>query len=357
MPHDWKASTNRYAQTLLGQGEVDRVPYTANTGEQIISRIFGTTMRELFSNPKTYANAIISTAEFLKVDSIYVPSSYGGPYEAAAFAEANNKTHAIKWHDYLPISIKQGEICKTKEDIDKLEIPDHSKIDLWKLNYETAKIIFKKTRFPKFIGFGIWAVVQQLLGDQAFLLMRKDPDLLLKLCEKVYKSQIDILDNWEDKVGRSWFIFTTAYAFNRTMMSFDDAMKFEGQFIKRMQEEKKLPLVIHNCGMKPYFKELCSEIEVVAVQGSHPLDINYWVEFKKKFPKVTIMGANIDVSLELLTGTPADVDAKVKENIDHLAAGGRYIVNPICNLPFNVPLPNIMAMPKAVKKYGTYPLK
>jgi uroporphyrinogen-III decarboxylase len=71
---------------------------------------------------------------------------------------------------------------------------------------------------------------------------------------------------------------------------------------------------------------------------------------------VTIIGANIDVSRELLNGTPQDVENKVKENITNLASGGRYIVGPICCLPWGVSLKNIMTIPKAIKKWGTFPL-
>ena len=102
---------------------------------------------------------------------------------------------------------------------------------------------------------------------------------------------------------------------------------------------------------------MCNELDLAAVNGSHPLDIGYWVDFKKKHPEVTIIGANIDVSRELFNGTPLDVENKVKENIEHLAPGGRYAVGPICCLPWGVSLTNIMAIPKAIKKWGTYPLK
>jgi hypothetical protein len=47
---------------------------------------------------------------------------------------------------------------------------------------------------------------------------------------------------------------------------------------------------------------------------------------------------------------------KVKENIIHLTPGGNYVVGPICCLPWGVSLNNIMAMPKAIKIWGTYPL-
>jgi uroporphyrinogen-III decarboxylase len=55
--------------------------------------------------------------------------------------------------------------------------------------------------------------------------------------------------------------------------------------------------------------------------------------------------------------TPEEVEEKVKENILALAPGGRYCVGPICELPGNAPLPNIMAISSAIEKYGVYPIK
>jgi uroporphyrinogen decarboxylase len=139
-------------------------------------------------------------------------------------------------------------------------------------------------------------------------------------------------------------------------MSYQDAMKYEGQFIKRLQEKTKVPFVLHNCGTNPYWN-ICEDINLAAVNGSHPLDIKFWIEFREKFPKITIMGAKIDVNREMLTGSPQDVEEKVKENIFNLAPKGRYVVAPICCLPWGVPLPNALAIPNTIEKYGRYPLQ
>jgi len=357
MPYDWIKSVGRVMKVLGGQVKgLDRIPFFALIDEQFISRIMGITTREILSSPETYANCLIKTAEFIQADTIQIPSAYAGPSEAYAFAEVNNKMDSIQWYDYQPIAIKQGEVCKTEEDIEKLEIPDHSKIDLWETTFTTANIIREKIKFPQSMGVSIWSVVQELRGVDAYKDIRRNPELLLKLCEKIYESQLDVYNNWIDRVGAAPLIMYTGYAFNKHMMSFKDAMKYEGQFIKRFQKKIKSPFILHNCGTKPYFKEICKEIDFIAVNGSHPLDIEYWIDFKREFPKVTIMGANIDVSRELFTGTPQDVEEKVKENIVNLAPGGRYIVSPICCLPWGVPLPNVFAIPKAIKKYGTYPI-
>lgn len=355
--HNWKASINRFMYAFSGSKRIDRVPFFALAMEQMITRIVGISVRTLFSSPKIYANAAIMANEYLHTDVVALPTCYAGPVEGVAFAETNDRKQAIKWFDYRAIFIDQGIICKTDEDIEKLKIPDHSQSKLWNLTFDAAKMVYEKTGFPQVAGLGIWSVVQQLRGVQAFRDMRENPEILLTLCEKVYESQMDLYRNWLDHVGISPFIFYPGYAFNRTMMSFQDAMKFEGQFIRRLQKDTGVPFLLHNCGMDPYFKEVCSEIDFVGVNGSHPLDINYWIDFKKNFPKVTIMGATIDVNRELLTGTPEDVENKVKENILNLAPGGRYMVSPICELPWNVPLPNILAISNAIEKYGIYPIQ
>jgi hypothetical protein len=156
---DWAASVNRIFRTISGSKRVDKVPFLAFAGEQMICRVTGKTVKELYNSPKTYANAIISTFEFLNADSINVPNAYAGPSEALAFAEANNKLDAIKWFDYQPLMCKQGDICKTEEDIENLEIPDHGKNNLWKNSLATAKLINEKTKFPQVISLSIWSVV------------------------------------------------------------------------------------------------------------------------------------------------------------------------------------------------------
>lgn len=356
MPYDWFASSNRLMKALSGSKRIDRVPYLPIIDEQMLCRVTGMTAKEILNSPETYSKALIKTNEFFQSDTIPVPTAYAGPAEALAFAEANNRMDTIRWFDYKPLAIKQGEICKTEEDIDKLEIPDHSKIKLWKTTFSAAKLIYEKTKVPPNACFGIWSIVQELRGVQAYKDIRRDPALLLKLCEKVYESQMDVYNNWIEEIGRTPFIFYTGYAFNKHMMSYQDAMKYEGQFMQRIIKETKTPIILHNCGTKPYW-EVCKDIDIACVNGSHPLDIDFWIQFREEYSKVAIWGANIDVSREMLTGTPEDIELKVRENIINLAPKSRYIVGPICCLPWGVPLQNVLAIPKAIEKYGKYPIQ
>ncbi len=91
------------------------------------------------------------------------------------------------------------------------------------------------------------------------------------------------------------------------------------------------------------------------MNGSHPLDLDEWVRFREKFPEIVISGASLFVNGELENGTSADVEARVRENIEKLAPYGRFIVTPVCCMPWRVPLSNIFAVRDAVERHGRGP--
>ena len=102
-------------------------------------------------------------------------------------------------------------------------------------------------------------------------------------------------------------------------------------------------------------RDLGREVQVIAVNGSHPLDLDEWVRIRQKFPDVAILGASVFVNGELENGTPADVEARVRENIAKLAPYGRFIVTPVCCMTWRVPLSNIFAVRDAVERHGRGP--
>ncbi len=81
-------------------------------------------------------------------------------------------------------------------------------------------------------------------------------------------------------------------------------------------------MVLHNCGFKPYHVELIEKLRaegvvILAVNASHPQEIDWWVDFKKKFPDIAIMGG-LHVNAEMENGSEEDVENRVKEIIKKL---------------------------------------
>ena len=93
------------------------------------------------------------------------------------------------------------------------------------------------------------------------------------------------------------------------------------------------------------------------VNGSHPLDIDKWVQFRQKFPDIVIMGATIYVNDVIQHGTPADVEERARQTIVKLAPYKRFILCPVCTVDWRMPLPNVFALRDAAEKYGRYPIK
>lgn len=93
--------------------------------------------------------------------------------------------------------------------------------------------------------------------------------------------------------------------------------------------------------------------------GIHPIqpramDINRVKETYGN--RVCILG-NIDLDYTLTLGTPEDVEEEVRERIAHVGQGGGYIITSANSLPDYCKAENILAMARAIKKYGMYPLE
>jgi len=54
---------------------------------------------------------------------------------------------------------------------------------------------------------------------------------------------------------------------------------------------------------------------------------------------------------------PGDVEAEVRERIRTCEPGGGFLIAPTHNIQLDVPLENVDAFYRAVKKYGRYPVK
>jgi hypothetical protein len=279
-----------------------------------------------------------------------------------AWAKANGKADKFVWFDYKTPHMPEGVICQTEEDIDDLEIPDHSKAEPWPTILEASAIIAERTGMaPVFAPSLTWSSIQLLRGSQAYRDVRTQPELLLKLSEKIYASHIDLYKAFCKFCGKPNTSFNCQYAFNRHMLSFEDAWRFEGQFVARYCKETNTNLSVHNCGFHPYWEEMIDRfneegIKVVALNGSHPLDVDYWVRLHDRYPDMVIMGATIYVNDALQNGTEQDVLDKAREVIMGLGPTGKLALCPLCCLDWRMSLPNIRALRTAVETYGTYPI-
>lgn len=363
MARDWTPTIERMNASFAGETP-DRVPCTLWIDESVGSRISGLTVKEMLTSSKKLAEVSRDVYEYMELDNLWLLAGpYLGPHEGVAFAKANGKADKVVWNDYWAPHVMEGSICSNEKEIVNLQIPDHTKIEPWPTILEALAINRDKTGMQPNMNLGLtWASVQMLRGSQAYIDVLENPDLLLKLCEKIYASQVDYYKAYCKIVGKPSIWLNAQYGFNAHMLSFEDAWKFEGQFVARFCKESGLPLYIHNCGFKPYWHEVIDKLHaegctVIGVNGSYPQDLDFWVDFRKKYPDIHIMGASISVNAEMETGTAEDVEARVRDNILKLAPQGRFIICPLCCPPWRVPLSNMRAVVNATEKYGRYPIQ
>ncbi|MFZ5570704.1 MAG: uroporphyrinogen decarboxylase family protein [Thermodesulfobacteriota bacterium] len=364
MTRDYQASWARTLATLTGL-KPDRVPLIYLASEDVAARITGLTIREMMASPEILAEKTIMVNDFLGGDGMaLVANPYCGPFEGLAYAKVNdvNLNNVFVWKDYTTPFIREGIICKSEKDIENLKIPDHHTVEPWPTFFKAIALVQERTGLGReqFAPSLTWSSVQMLRGSQAYLDVKQNPDLLMMLCEKIYSSQWNYYEAFRNIVGQPVVAFQCSYAFNQHMLSFEDAWKFEGQFIARFAKKSKVPLIIHNCGFKPYHIELVERLEtegatIAAVNASHPLNIDWWVNFRERFPHITVMGG-LHVNSEMESGTAQDVENRVKEFIQKVGGDGRLIITPVCCMPWRVPLSNIRAVTEAVKKWGAYPI-
>ncbi len=123
---------------------------------------------------------------------------------------------------------------------------------------------------------------------------------------------------------------------------------------RRLREAVTLPWVIHSDGnMLPFLDDLVN----LGIAGFHPnekgaMDIR---EVKRRYGGRLCVLGNVDLNI-LGMGTVEDVEREVYELIHAVGPGGGYIVTSGNSLAGYVKPENAVALGRAVRKYGAYPL-
>lgn len=125
--------------------------------------------------------------------------------------------------------------------------------------------------------------------------------------------------------------------------------------IHKVSKEKKV--FFHSDGFtEPLFPGLI-EAGFDGVESLEPASGMELKHLKEVYgDRLTLIG-NVDCSRLLPFGTPADVEAAVKQMIQDAGQGGGYILSPCTDLTDSCKFENGMAMIEAARKWGTYPLK
>jgi len=183
---------------------------------------------------------------------------------------------------------------------------------------------------------------------------REFTEALLDMCVDFYLQVIELaLD-----AGLTFLFLADDIAFKQGTFVDPDMMK--DLWLPRMKKlvkpakEAGVPVMFHSCGnITKIFDDIIMELGVDCINPIEPYSNNIF-DIKKKYgDKITISG-NIDIAGPLAFGTPEEVDAEVKEHLEKLMVGGRYILSTNHSIMNDIPLRNYDAMLNALYKYGIY---
>lgn len=125
--------------------------------------------------------------------------------------------------------------------------------------------------------------------------------------------------------------------------------------IKLVANACKLPWIYHGDGnISPIIDDLLA----LGMSGIHPIEPVSMdlAEIKNKYGDKLCLWGNVDLRYTLTRGTPDDVEREVINCIKKAGNHGGYIIGSANSLTDYCPTENILAMAKAIKKHGNYPL-
>jgi len=123
--------------------------------------------------------------------------------------------------------------------------------------------------------------------------------------------------------------------------------------MKKVAENIKIPWIYHSDGnLMPILDDLLTlGMNGLANIEPNAMDIN---ELKKKYGRRVCLVGNIDLHYTLTQGTPEETEAEVKKRIQEVGKGGGYILASSNSLTGYCKPENVLAMHRALLKYGNY---
>lgn len=279
----------------------------------------------------------------------------------ASFLGHDNIGFILRAQDYAKMQVgKDGRtfvgagMIKTEADLEMIALPDATKDEFYK---EAEAFVKQKGDFACHLSTRIGLSQTMLsLGLENFALLLHDNRRLVEKLLDIYFDWMVVVAGRINQLGFDFFWTTDDYAF-KTGLFFSPADFRDLLFdrYKRVLAKIDIPWVLHSDGN---IKESIPILLELGVTGLHPnekgaMDIR---KVKDEFGhRICVMG-NVDLVL-LGRGTPAEVDAEVRELIRTVGPGGGYIITSGNSLASYLKPENVVAMAEAVRKYGAYPIE
>jgi uroporphyrinogen decarboxylase len=368
---------NRLRKVLLCEGLPDRVPlveagiYTA-AKERFLGHPIQSLRDEITFWSRAGYDTFQVTSGLREIVDAAIHHGETGQYESAANESGGvraAKEYAIhKLHPHaLTSELKDGTrhwapthegIIITEKDFDDFPWPRPEEID-YSVFEEAASAMPPGMKVIPFAG-AIISSVSLMMGMQNFFtqLALGEP-LVEKMFQKVGEFQLAVVDILLgfDTVGAIW-INDDMGSSTSTLVNPKHLRQHLFPWYERIAgrtHAANRPLMLHSDGcLYPILEDLV-QIGFNAIHPIEPkaMDIHRVREIVG--PNVCLIG-NVNLGFPLGTGTPADVEASVRELIRAMAPNGSYCISSANSIPEYIPYENWLALRNASLRYGRYPI-
>ncbi len=320
-------SRERVMCALAGE-QPDRVPFCEGNVAQKVAQAIANTSRELSER---------EISEMLDRD-VVVPILYPPYFADQGVGEDGQQYVTTGW-------------IKKRADLDKMVFPDPYDPAL----YENAQKVLddkgdKATAVA--IKLGPAPTLMSMGLDGFSYALADDPGLI----HEVLKRYVD----WQAVVSQH--LIEMGFDF---LWCFDDIAYKSGPFfsikvfrefilpaLQASSEAITIPWVYHSDGN---IMSLLDDLLTLGMDAIHPLEPGPMdiAEVKEKYGKKVALIGNVSVD-SLSVGTPDEIDEIVRHCIEVAAPGGGYMVSSSNSVPSYANPDNVVAMAKAIQKYGKY---
>lgn len=348
LPPDLRPDFARWRTAILRLGEPDWLPWQDGVSEIHKQRILG-------HRPRGVADEI-AFSRLIGFDYITLTSGLTTSDEMTGAMTSKtadtDETVLRRWAN-------EGEgAIRSHADFEAFAWPDPDKMD-YSAYDEADRLLPSGMKVFAHVG-KVFNAAWWLMGLETFAIaLAEDPDLVARVFEKVCAIQGRVVEHLLDhpSLGMIWHSDDLAYK-SGLMVSPAIFRRYVFPFYTRMNRECRARDILCSFHSDGDINAVLEDIIAAGFDALNPLEppVMDIVALKRSLAgRITLIG-NIDLAYTLTLGTPADVEAEVKERIRVLAPGGGYCLSSANSIPDYVPFDNFLAMRDAWLTYGRYPI-
>ena len=180
-----------------------------------------------------------------------------------------------------------------------------------------------------------------------------DTDFVLEMMERYCQWSLRVIKNVQE-LDMDFFWMPDDIGFgDAPMISPDHFRKYCVPVMRKMVEAAQRPVVYHSDGnIMPLMEDIIGT-GIAGISNFEPGPMNI-EEVKSIYgDRITLIG-NIDLHYTLTRGSAEEAYEEVRQKIENLAPGGRYILASANSLPLYVKPENVAAMGRALLEHGSY---